>query len=123
MSLILSLNYSAIKSTLIYNTSARHERHECNTSATRERHEQHKGDMSATRVLHERHECDTSEKKLILITARVKAYYHIPIFTIWQMNDYKEWKNFVLGNTFGNASFPSQNAFEKCTIKTGLCNG
>ena len=63
MSLILSLNYSAIKSTPIYNTSARHERHECNTSATRERHEQHKSDTSATRVLHEQHECDTSEKK------------------------------------------------------------
>ena len=39
------------------------------------------------------------------------------------MNDYKEWTNFVLGNTFGNASFSSQNAFEKCTIKTRLCNG
>ena len=62
MSLILFLNYSAIKSSLIYNTSARHERHECNTSATRERHEQHKSDTSATRVLHERQKCDTSEK-------------------------------------------------------------
>ena len=39
------------------------------------------------------------------------------------MNDYKEWNNLVLDNTFGNALFPSQNAFEKCTIKTGLCNG
>ena len=35
-------------SSLVYNTSARHERHECNTSATR--------------VLHKRYGCDTSEK-------------------------------------------------------------
>ena len=123
MRLVLFLNYSAIKSSLIYNTSARHERHECDTSATRVRHEQRKCDTIATRALHERHECDTSEKKLILITARVKAYYHIPIFTMWQMKDYKVWNNFVLGTTSGNASFPSQNAFEKCTIKTGLFNG
>ena len=25
--------------------------------------------------------------------------------------------------TFGNASFSCQNAFEKCTAKTELCNG
>ena len=49
----LSIN-NTFGSSLIYNTSARHKRHECdtsNTSATR-----------ATRVLHEWHECDTSEK-------------------------------------------------------------
>ena len=77
----------------------------------------------ATRVLHERYECDTSEKNLILITARVKKYYHIPIFTIWQVKDYKEWNNFILSTTFGNASFPCQNAIKKFTTKTGLCNG
>ena len=56
-------------SSLIYNTSARHEWHECDTSATPVRHEwtratrvQHKCDTSAKRVLHERHECDTNEK-------------------------------------------------------------
>ena len=43
-------------SSLIYNTSARHERHECDTSdtsktgATRVRHECHTNDTSATRV-------------------------------------------------------------------------
>ena len=57
------------RSSLIYNTSARHEWHECDTSATPVRHEwtratrvQHKCDTSAKRVLHERHECDTNEK-------------------------------------------------------------
>ena len=49
-------------------TSARHERRECNTCATlviRVRQERCKCDTSATRmtrVPHKRHECDTSEK-------------------------------------------------------------
>ena len=81
------------RSSLIYKASARHERHDCNTSkmsATRVRHKQHKCDTSATRVLHERHECNTSAtrttwvrnewKILILITTRVKAYFHTPIY-------------------------------------------
>ena len=93
------------------------------TRATRIRHEFYTTDMTATRVRHEQHECDTSEKILIFITARVKAYYHIPIFTIWQVKDCKELNSFILSTTFGNASFPCQNAFEKCTRKTGLCNG
>ena len=68
------------QSSLIYNTSAKHEQYECDTSATlatRVRHEQHEfntsatrvtwatrvlQNTSATRVLHERHEYDTSEK-------------------------------------------------------------
>ena len=28
-----------------------------------------------------------------------------------------------LSTTFRNVSFPCQNAFKKCTTKTGLCNG
>ena len=47
-------------SSLIYNTSARHERHECDTSATLVTRVRHECDTSATRVLYERHECDTS---------------------------------------------------------------
>ena len=50
---------------LFYNTTARNERHECDTSATRAtrvRHECYMNDTSATRVAHERHERDTSEK-------------------------------------------------------------
>ena len=37
-------------SSLIYNTSARHERHECDTSATQVRHECYTNNVSATRV-------------------------------------------------------------------------
>ena len=92
-----------------YNPSARQDRHECDTCATQ--------------VLHEPHERNASEKKLILITTRVKTYFHVPIFFIWLVKDYKERDNFILSTTFGNASFPCQNAFEKCTTKTGLCNG
>ena len=39
------------------------------------------------------------------------------------MKDYKERNNFILSTTFANTSFPCQNAFRKCTTKTGLCNG
>ena len=62
-----------IRSSLIYNTSTRNERHEwheCNTSATlgtRVQHEQHKCNTSATRV---RHECYTNNKSV----TRVKNF-------------------------------------------------
>ena len=46
-----------------------------------------------TRVRHE-------WKKLILIPTRVKTYFHNPIFTIWQLKDYKERNNFILRTTF-----------------------
>ena len=85
------------------------------TSATRVRHKQHKCKTSAVRVLHKRHECNTSAKRttrvwhkrkiLILITTRVKIYFHTLIFTIWQVNDYEERNNFILTTTFGNTSF------------------
>ena len=83
---------------------------------------------SATRATQMRHECETSairvKKISILVTTRVKTYFHIPIFTIWKAKDYKERNNLILSTTFGNASFPGgQNSFEKCTTKTGLCNG
>ena len=96
------------------------------TLATRMWHEWHEwdtSDMSSTRVLHEQHECDTSEKFLILITKRVKIHFHIPMFTIWQVKDYKERNSFILSTAFGNASFPCQNGFENCTTKTELSNG
>ena len=96
--------------------------HTSNTNTTGVRHERHECNTSAAQVLHEQHECNTSEKILILMTARVETYFHILIFTIRQVKDYKERSNFILSTTFGNASFPCQNAFEKCTTKTGLCN-
>ena len=59
------LTHCCNRSSLIYNTSARHDRHECNTIAIlaiQVRHERHECDTSATRLLHERKECETSEK-------------------------------------------------------------
>ena len=56
-------------------------------------------------------------------TTPVKIYFHIPVFTIWQVKDFKERNNFILSTTFRSASFPFQNEFEKCTTKTGICNG
>ena len=62
------------RSSLIYNTSARHARHECDTSDTNARlvtrvtHQRHECDTSATRVLHERHDCDRSAAR----TTRVR---------------------------------------------------
>ena len=77
-------------------------------------------DTTATRVLHERRECDTSEKILVLITTKVKTYFDTPTFTICKVKDYKERNSFIPSTTFGNALFPCQNAFEKCTTKTEL---
>ena len=77
-------------------------------------------DTHATRVTRVRHECDTSAswrtrvrhecymnsrvrhewKILIIITTRVKTYFHTPIFTMWQVKDYKERDNFILRTTF-----------------------
>ena len=45
-------------SILFYNTSARHEQHECNMK--HERHECDTNDTSATQARHERHKCNTS---------------------------------------------------------------
>ena len=106
-------------------TGVRRKQYECDTSATRATRVQHEWDTSntsATRMRHKQHECDMSEQVLILITTRVKTYFHIPIFTIWQVKDYQERSNFILSTTFGTASFPWQNAFEKYTSKTGLYN-
>ena len=121
--------------------------HECQTRAARVRHKQHECNTSETRATRVRHNCNTSATwttwvwhkyntsatrmirvqhewmLLILITTRVKIYFHIPIFTIWQVKNYKEWNNFIQYTTFGNVLFPCQNAFEKCTTKTELCNG
>ena len=100
-------------SSLIYNTSPRHERRKCDMSATqttRVQHEWDTSDTSATQMLHERHKCDTIAtrttrvrhkwKILILIMAWVKTNFHTPRFTIWQVKDYKETNNFILRTTF-----------------------
>ena len=97
----------------------RHERHECNTSATRVLHERHVEDTSATRTTQVRHEW----KFLILITAQVKKYFHTPIFTIWQVKDYKERNNFILRTNFCKCLIPMPKCVKKCTTKTELFNG
>ena len=123
-----------IWSSLIYNTSTRHEWHECNmsatqatrmqhecntsdTNATRKPHECHTSatqvrceyyanDTGVTRALHQQHESNTSEN----ITTQVKTYFHTPIFTIRQVKDYKERKNFIL-----------RIAFWKCLVLMPKC--
>ena len=97
-------------------------RHKCDmgdTSETRAiqvRHEWYTKDTSVTRVLHEQHKFDT--------------YFHKHIFTSPPLALYLlygKWKIIRRGKIsfqelfFGNASFPCQNAFEKCTTKTELC--
>ena len=87
------------KPSLFDNTSPKHERHKCDTSDTNATWMQHEWETSETQVLHERHQCDMSAKplkKLILITTRVKTYFHTPIFTIWQVKDYKGRNNFIV---------------------------
>ena len=56
----INFKFREKRSSLIYNTSARHERQECDiseTSATWARRVRHKCDTSATRTTRERHEC------------------------------------------------------------------
>ena len=81
---------------------------------------QHKCGTSATRTTRVRHKCytnDTSEKTFDFDNYGSKNMFHIPIFTIWQVKDYKERSNFILSTTFKNASFAYQNEFEKCPQK------
>ena len=78
----LVFNY---RSSLFYNTSARHERHECD----RAKYFDFDSDM----------------------TQNIFSHPYI---------SYKA--NFILRTTFENDSFPCQNAFEKCTTETELCN-
>ena len=85
-------------------------------------------DTSATPTTRMRHDCNTSNtratrvqyewKNLILTMAEVEAYFHTPIFTIWQVKDYKERNNFILGTTFSKCIFPMPNSFEKCTTES-----
>ena len=82
-------------SSLVYNTSARHEWHECETSAT-----------LTIRVQHE-------WKVSILITTLVKTYFYTPILTIWQVKDYEERNNFILRTNFWKCLVP----MPKCVWK------
>ena len=65
-----------LRSSLIYNTSARHERHECDMSETRATRVRHKCGTSVTRKARMWHEWDI----LILIATRVKTNLHPYIY-------------------------------------------
>ena len=67
--------------------------HECDTSKTRATRVGHEWGTSATQVRHK-------WKILILITTRMRTYFHTPMFIIWQMKDYKQKNNFILRTTF-----------------------
>ena len=127
----MSIRFVSLKqSSLIYKMSARHERRECdssdtnaiwvrhewdksNTCAIQVPHECYTNDTSDTRVLHERHECDTSEKFWFWLTTRVKTCFHILIFTIWQVKDYKERNKFILRTTFWKCLISMPKCVEK----------
>ena len=86
-----------------------------NTNATRVWHDWDTSDTSATRVPHE-------WKILVLIATRLKTCFYTVILL------YDKWMT-TRGGTisfeelpFGNALFPCQNAFKKCTTKTRLFN-
>ena len=86
----------------------RHERHKCDTSetlATGVWHKCYTNDTSATRV---------KWKILILITTRLKTYFHTPIFTIWQVKYDKEGNTFIRRTIFWKYLVAT---FEKCTTK------
>ena len=87
-------------------TQVQHERSTSGISMTRVRHECYTNDPSTTRVWHE-------WKILILITRRMKTYFHIPILAVWLMKDYKERNNFILRTTFWICIVPTL----KCILK------
>ena len=92
-----------IWSSLIYNTSTRHGRHECDTS-----------DTNATRERHERHECCTSATRTIWVknfyfgnyTSKNIFSHPYIYYSVWHVKDCKERNNFVQELPFVNASFP-----------------
>ena len=106
-------------SSLIYNMSARQERHECDTSATqatRVWHERRDSDTSETIARHywdtsdtsaaRVQECDTNDtsvtgvKNFDFKMARRETFFHTPILAMWQMKRYKERKTFILRITY-----------------------
>ena len=75
--------------------SARHERHDCDTSETRAKRVRHECNTSATRTTQVQHECDTNDTSV----ARAKNFDFDNdtsgnILAIWQMKDYKEKEQF-----------------------------
>ena len=116
---LIEVLYAFKRSSLIRNTSARHECDRSDTSVTRAapvRHEWNTSTTQTTRVWLE-------SKILILITTGTKKNF-TPLYLL-----YGKWK-ITRRETisfqeipFGNVLFPCQNMFEKCTRKTELFNG
>ena len=101
-------NRSTKRSSLIYNTSARHERHECGTNATWGRHEWDTSDTSATQVQHEcymNYTSATQVKNFDFDNYTSKNIFSHPYiyFTIWKKKDYKERNNFIFRTNFGKS--------------------
>ena len=111
-----------IWSSLIWNTSARHERHE-RQNTTRVRHKRDTSDTSATWTTRVWHECCPNYTN----ATRVRNF-NFDNYTIFAplYLPYSKWKMTRTGKIsfwellFGNTFFLCQNAFEKCTPKSEL---
>ena len=93
---------------LFYNTSTRHERHEC-AWATQMQHECDMNNMSETQTTRVQHK----RKFLILITTGVKTFFQTPVLAIWQMKYYNERNNVILRTTLWKRVVP----MTKCVWK------
>ena len=89
--------------------------HERNMSAT---HKEHECSMSATRTTRKRHE----SKILILITTRVRTYFLHPYISYIANDRLQGEEQFCSKNYLLEKPRSYQNAFEKCSTKTELCN-
>ena len=92
-----------IWSSLFYNISVRHERHECDVNKTRATKLWRECHTIATRTTRVQHVCYTNGTG----AARAKNFdfdnntsFHTLILGIWQMKDHKKRKNFIVRTTF-----------------------
>ena len=109
----VALTSEFFRSSLIYNTCARHERHECDTSdtnVTRVQHYPHEWDTSATPVQHECYTNDTSAiqvKNLDFDNSTSKNIFSHP-YIYYMASErlfYKMRNNFILRTTFWKCLF------------------
>ena len=98
-----------------------HDSHISATWATRTWHECYTNDTSVTRVLHERRECDTSFDFHNDTSENIFSHPYINYMANERLQGEQQFhsNNYLLEMP----QFPCQNAFEKCTTNTELCNG
>ena len=91
---LLCVKMSIWRSSLVYNTSARYERHECdindiNLTQVQQRttRVQHKCDTSEIRATQVQHECDTCATQTARKLHEWKYIFASPILAIWQKKD------------------------------------